>query len=151
MEPVFCSVHWMLRDSEDFLTVADSALRTWPSSREMTCSLADVLSRHASWPLILSLHMVRCIESPTRLEMHFSVWVNSPWSFPLWHPLQYRHRLEDGRFLVDPRSGTVILEWFSIHLLPLLCTSSVTLHGGWEVCWHLLARMREDSSLLWKK
>jgi hypothetical protein len=69
MEQTLCSVYWrerlMLGDSEDFLTVADSALRTWPSSSAMTCSLADVLSRRAAWPLVLRLRMVRCIESPT--------------------------------------------------------------------------------------
>lgn len=86
----------------------------------MTCSLADVFSRHAGWPLVLWLSMVRCIETLTWLEVHFSVWVNSSWSFSLWHPLQYRHRSEGDWCLMDPCSGTVILEWFSIHLWSLL-------------------------------
>lgn len=37
---------------EEFLTVGDSALWTWSSTRAVTCSLAGVLSRHAGWPLV---------------------------------------------------------------------------------------------------
>lgn len=64
IEQIFCHVHWRNRVSEDFLTVADSVLRIWPSRRTMTCFLADILSRHTGWPRILRLHTVRCIESP---------------------------------------------------------------------------------------